>query len=141
MTVQVLDDIDELEARVRAAGREPAALHAALDGRRAVDVARVIDRLGGADRVAAFAAVASPVAARVLHEAGAETAKAVMGSRPLKDAAALLDRLPMDEAARVLAGLGDERSTELLAAMTPRHAAEVRSLLAHPAKSIFIGRS
>ena len=63
LTLTAADVVDAPEDEVRSAHGDANRLREALSGRRAADVARLIDRLSGTDRAAVYAALASAVAA------------------------------------------------------------------------------
>jgi magnesium transporter len=127
--------VNELEDRVRERLKRPEELRPLLSGRRAADIANLLDRLPPDARLAVFEALDPAIRPRVLHEASADATRTVLGSIPAEQAGRLLDRLPMDEAARVLTEDVPERSEELLGEMSEADAAEVRQLLAYPPRS------
>jgi len=113
-------------------------LTAALAGRHPAQIVEALNGLTRAEALAVFNWLDNDRAAEVLDELDPEMVRFLTDNAPLVRITEMLDRLPMDDAAEVVSEAHPQIAASLLQSLearAPEDAAEVRRLLAYPARS------
>lgn len=128
---------EELEHRVQATleANTLEELRDQLAQEHSANIAAVLDRLNHRQRHQVFALLSPELAAKVLDELSTQATQQLLDEMPVEQIGSLLNLMPMDEAAEILLEDVPSRKEELLAAMSPKEAAEVRTLMQYPPES------